>query len=367
MASKSVKRKPGKSTKKPKWKLESKFINRQKELKYLEEFIANRPEKIIFMYGPKSVGKTALLQKWVDNLNESKDSKYDIKFISLRRLLITNFLDFIREIMDASLWAGFKRTLSTTKINLGVSLDLNSLLSSVGLSSQNFFKQIEEGVKAKVNKGIKPIYVIDEIQELDEIYTNGGKALLKELLNFFVSLNKETHLAHCIVASSDMFFLEKIYEDSKLKKTSAWYEINYLSKADVMQWILVESRRELEENMRIYLTEDDAEKIWDTVGGSCYEINSILLDLNTDTLDNLLQKMVNEWHSMFELMQKDNPVDYQYFLQFKESKRILAKNLKMPMDVIKQYVDKNILYYDPITKVVSFQGRVFEKAIDKLI
>jgi AAA+ ATPase superfamily predicted ATPase len=37
------------------------FINREKELQYLRDYIDIRPESILFIHGPKSSGKTTLL------------------------------------------------------------------------------------------------------------------------------------------------------------------------------------------------------------------------------------------------------------------------------------------------------------------
>ena len=45
-------------------------------------------------------------------------------------------------------------------------------------------------------------------------------------------MTKESHLAHIIIASSDGYFLDTVYTDSKLKKTSVFYKVDYLSKED---------------------------------------------------------------------------------------------------------------------------------------
>jgi hypothetical protein len=79
-------------------------------------------------------------------------------------------------------------------------------------------------------------------------------------------MTKESHLAHIIIASSDGYFINQVFTDSHLKKTSKFYRVDYLNKRDVVEWLL-----NLEKYSKIKdftLTEEDADKIWDTVGGS---------------------------------------------------------------------------------------------------
>ena len=90
----------------------------------------------------------------------------------------------------------------------------------------------------KINKkGKRPVIIIDELQALDEIYFNGGRELPNEMFNFFVAMTKESHLCHVMIASSDGYFIDRVYQDSKLKKTSEFMEVAYLQQADVMDWL----------------------------------------------------------------------------------------------------------------------------------
>jgi hypothetical protein len=47
-------------------------------------------------------------------------------------------------------------------------------------------------------------------------------------------MTKQSHLAHIMIASSDGYFLNTIYNDSKLKKCSKFYNVDYLPKEDVI-------------------------------------------------------------------------------------------------------------------------------------
>jgi hypothetical protein len=44
-------------------------------------------------------------------------------------------------------------------------------------------------------------------------------------------------LCHVLLSSSDGYFIEKLYNDSRLKKTSELFEIDYLSKGDIVYWL----------------------------------------------------------------------------------------------------------------------------------
>ena len=60
------------------YKQEIAFINREKELQILANFIGKRPSEILFLHGPKSSGKTTLLYRFIDRA--AKEEKLDIKF-----------------------------------------------------------------------------------------------------------------------------------------------------------------------------------------------------------------------------------------------------------------------------------------------
>lgn len=139
------------------------FINRERELKYLREYIDVRPESILFIHGPKSSGKTTLLYKFFEHIE--KEQKLDVKFLNLREKLISNYKDFIRIFFG-----------------IDYSKEKGDIKEKQEYSLFNFFKLsvevlkgMEEGeldpfeiMKAefiKLNqKGIKPVIIIDEIQ-----------------------------------------------------------------------------------------------------------------------------------------------------------------------------------------------------------
>ncbi len=49
------------------------FINREKEIVFLKKWVKEEPEYILFFYGPKSSGKTTLINRFIkDHLNKKE-------------------------------------------------------------------------------------------------------------------------------------------------------------------------------------------------------------------------------------------------------------------------------------------------------
>lgn len=68
---------------KPEFKKDVAFINREKELNYLRDYINIRPESLLFIHGPKSSGKTTLLYKFFDKIQ--KKQELGVKFLGKER------------------------------------------------------------------------------------------------------------------------------------------------------------------------------------------------------------------------------------------------------------------------------------------
>jgi AAA+ ATPase superfamily predicted ATPase len=117
----------------------------------------------------------------------------------------------------------------------------------------------------KIKETRQPILILDEIQTLQDIYMNGElkkRHLLTEFMNFLVSLTKETHLAHVVAMTSETLFLEKIYNHSRLAKTSDFYKIDHFDKETVRGWFEHEGIGE----------ENIFQLIWGYFGGAAIDL-----------------------------------------------------------------------------------------------
>ena len=236
------------------------FINREKETRFLTDWLHAEPNALLFVYGPKSCGKSTLLLKVVEEQVDYK--KFAVNYLDLRGMLIINFKSFINRFFPKSIRGQAKDVLGGLTMNVGffgLNIDEETALQ------EDPFRVMESKLAKAVKKGIRPVIILDEIQMLKNIYINGERFLLDELFNLFVRLTKVTHLSHIVLLTSDSYFIEKIYNNAKLKKTSELFYVGHLAKEDVWEWLHKEG-----------YPENDILFIWENLGGSAWEINQVL-------------------------------------------------------------------------------------------
>jgi AAA+ ATPase superfamily predicted ATPase len=348
------------------------FINRETELEELGVFIHKEPCEILFIHGPKSSGKTTLLYKFFEQVG--KEQKLDVKFLNLRKIL-TEFEDNYnyRDFLNVFFGVDDKKEKTgkfSGEISVGFFKINSEIEKKIKKGQVDPFKVMEQEFIRLKEKGIKPVLIIDELQALDKIYLNNGRdrQLIIELFNFFVAMTKESHLAHIIIASSDGYFLNTVFTDSRLKKASKFYKVDYLDKKDVLEWLL-----NLEKYSKIKdytLTGEDIEKIWDTVGGSMWEIQDILTELFNNPIDRVLNLYKRKVKAIIEYyigadMQREKVL--RIFLK-KETARIrdFINEGITPGEVdqlLQDTVRNNILYFDPTEALYYPQGKSYQWGI----
>jgi hypothetical protein len=183
-----------------------------------------------------------------------------------------------------------------------------------------------------------------------------------------VAMTKESHLAHVIIASSDGYFLNTVYTDSRLKQTSKFYKVDYLPKKDVMEWLL-----NLEKYSRITdykLTSKDTEKIWDTVAGSMWEIQDILSDLFEKPIGKVLTLHKKKMKGIIDhFIGADDKKEKALKLFLKNDRAVVRDFVKAGIgkdevgELLRDMVRNNILYFDPTEAVYSPQARSYQWGI----
>ncbi|WP_022670387.1 ATP-binding protein [Hippea alviniae] len=221
-----------------------------------------------------------------------------------------------------------------------------------------------EEIQNRTKKNRQPIIIIDEIQTLEDIYINGDRELLKEFLNFCVSLTKETHLSHVVILSSNTVFIDRIYNDAKLKKTSKFFKVDHLDKSIVVEWLSSEG-----------YTEEEINLIYDYLGGCIPDIQRMMFEKKEfKTLKEYLEhRAFLAYTEMVDLL--TNEEDFNKRKIFKEIAKEIVKNGRfiakeeLPTQVkkiINFYAEKEILFYDPLTLEVKGNSRIYEKGMEKL-
>ena len=339
------------------------FINRKKEISDINKYLSSKPNDVLFVYGPKSTGKSTLLKKVVDNLDTKK---YAINYLSLRGVIIYNFKTFLDVFFQKSKSQRVKELISGLTLNMGffqVGIDDNEVLE------KNAFKIMENQIRAAREKGIQPVIIIDEIQLLKNIYLNGERYLLDEIFNLFIRLTKETHLCHVICATSDSYFLEQIYNSASMSKTCNYYLIDHLGKENTYKWLKKYPKR--------FPTEKDIEYVWDNLGGSPWEIWQVIRDVkHGESIKEAVEKRISQLKGqVVEFYGRLNRGGGNKKMQddFKRISTLIIKegsyqkkDTEDVFDLVGKTVERDIWFYDALTQKITANSKSLERVFERM-
>ena len=363
------------------------FIDRKEELNFLNEWVRQEPNSLLFVYGSKSSGKTTLLMKFIGLI--TKDNKFHVKNFNLRKILITSYKDFIQTFFEID----FERSKDEIKEKREYNLKVFKLTTEIlkGLENKEYdpFVVLETELKKISNKDVRPIIIVDELQALENIYINGQRDLLMELFNFFVAMTKESHLCNVIIASSDGYFINRIYTDSRLAKTSAFYEVGYLSEDSTKYWLYNLAK---ESGIKDYtLSHDQINTIYKYFGGSMWEISHILglliplavnKKINDEDLKNIIDKQIDVNNGRFYRYAKLNNAKRTLFKKIYEVSQskdeFNEENLKSLVEQsflneedltneLNELVRLNYLAYDPTSDYFKLQGNSMYYGLERYL
>ncbi len=251
-----------------------KFWDRGKEKEDLKRYLQSEPNAILFVYGPKSSGKSTLLMESIKDLSRRKlfRKKYEIHWYDLRGKLVASYRDVIDALFEAEdTEAG--RFVSSVESEMGLSIPMVMGFKVKKSLREEFYNKVSDpfGYMEAVMRrsGKRQIIVFDELQKLKGIYMNGQREFVVELFNFFVRITKVMHLAHVFVMTSDTFFIEEIYTSSALKNTSEFYLVDYFDDKTALKILIDEG-----------LSEEDARYVVEQIGGVPWMMERVLSNDN---------------------------------------------------------------------------------------
>ncbi len=333
------------------------FWDREKEKAWLKRYLQTEPNAILFVYGPKSSGKSTLMYQVVKELSRRKRfvKRYDVYWYDLRGIMIRSYGDIVDIFFDPESKEG-QKVIRDAEVYLGIP----------NIAGFRVGKKVYEELRGReidpfrymeavlMRSGKRHIVVFDELQKLKDVYLNGDskqRPLVKELFNFFVRLTKVLHLAHVIVMTSDTFFIEEVYTDSTLKNTSRFYLVDFFDD-DTAVKILVEEG----------LDEGTAKEIVRQAGGVPWIMEEVV---EGDSPMETLKEIYEQYSSrLYEAVR--NREDLKKLLK----RAIEGENLyyaDRDIEAVKELVDNEVLFYDPIGKDVRFQTRLDERAVRELL
>ncbi len=333
------------------------FWDREKEKKWLKHYLLTEPNAILFVYGPKSSGKTTLLMKVVEEI--SKDS-FIYYWFDLREKFIVGYESVVDIFFKKKGWLESFLRVVKPKINLGVFELEPDVIEDIRRKRLDPFEEMRKRLEEDRARGLTPVIVFDELQKLKDIYLNGGsqRPLIKELFNFFVRLTKVLHLAHVIVMTSDTFFIEQVYTDSTLKNTSRFYLVDFFDDDTAVDILMQEG-----------MDEDSARKIISNTGGVPWILGEILSD--KENLDQVLENLYLQSKSRL-YSYVDEKIEKGEDPNLVKDTLVVIMSGEIPRDKekireMKSLVEREILFYDPLRREVKFQTRLDEKAAKELL
>ena len=362
-----------------------KFFNREREIKEIISILEGEPNSIYFIYGSINSGKTTLINHII---NEKLNNNYKVFYINFRTYLISEKKEFIEAIFSTKK-DDFFETIKDKSEVLNLITKSTKILTGIPIPEVEFNKLFEEKINDAFQylndilletkkSGKRPVLILDELQMIKELTTNGQKYLLKELFQFLVSLTKEQHLAHCLCLTSDSLFAEYVYSTGELEGRAKYLLVDDFDKPTAIKFINF-----LAKENNIKLSNEQKERIYSLVGGKPIDIYNIIDEMRYKELNDILNQILKEETSKLNMFLdvlkysepeveinnktiKINKEDITNALKlFKDNYEIPKKDIPMPVSIY--LIKKNFLFLNPIEETLKPQSFLVWNAIKGIL
>ena len=224
-------------------------------------------------------------------------------------------------------------------------------------------------IKKANENWIKPVIILDEFQYLKNIIIDkeNNLTLIEELFKFFIALTKQNNLAHVVCLTSDSYYMEELYNDTKLANTSKFYLIEHLSKKDIYYWL--EDLEKIDKKI--------VDKIWKNLWGSVWEIWQVLVSYKNTwdykiELNDLLQVKYSLVYILYdEDFSKLTKIQKKEFIEvikvIVKKWYCLKSEISVWFELIKKLVDRDIWFYDTKEIKITANSKSLEIAFKMLL
>jgi len=354
------------------------FFNREEDIRRMKAVLSGEPNLVWFVYGPINSGKTALLMKVFEELPE----EYRVFYVNFREKDVKTVEDLMRVLFRV-------RVESSQKINeflrdilkggarlierlggIPIPENIFDLLFREVRKVEDVFVFLREYFSILVEEGYKPVFVLDEMQTIKEVINVSGRPVIAGLFNFLVRLTKETHLCHCLCATSDCLFIEDVYANARLEGRAKYILVDDLSKEDAF---------------RIYekFGFENKELVWEYIGGKIGDMVGLFEEKKRYSEKEALERMLRDEKGKFEFLlrtlkysslkvrMRDIKVEVKVeeFLRglkvFKDNEEVSVKDIEEP--ILLGGIQENILFYNPMEGTVRPQSRLLWRVIRESI
>ncbi len=346
------------------------FYNREKEIREVKAVLSDEPNLVYFVYGPINSGKTALLMRVFEELPED----YVVFYFNFRGFNIQNVEDLIKVLFEVEYGKGKEaikeiireflkkgKELIEEPVGIPIPEKLFDYLFGKEKKSEDVFKYLEQLFREVVRNKKTPVFVLDELQSIKEIINTAGRPLISELFNFMVRLTKETHLCHCLCATSDCLFIEKIYSNARLEGRAEYLLVDDLEKKEAF---------EVYEKFGF----EDRELVWDYIGGKFGDIIKLFERKKRGFKEEIaLKGMLKDTVGKLKMMEGEIFEKYEdaedIWGYLKEFGKVEEREVDFKKERRKLFfwVEKNVLFYNPVEGTVRPQSRLIQRAIEELL
>ena len=346
------------------------FFDREREQEELKNILAYRPSLIYFVYGPINSGKTSLVVKVLKSLSPDIVPFY----INLRGRDVSTTGEFLNCLFKVDKKASTDSVKEYLRELTREGAGAFSKLTGIPIPKRIFdpiFKEKDKGDDAfvylenffseLVDNGQRPVFVLDEIQVIKELANASGRTLLDKLLNFMVRVTKETHMCHCLVATSDSLFVEEIQGNARLEGRSQYFKVDDIDK---------------ELSLQVYdkFGFQNKELVWDYIGGKFGDMVVVQAWLNRgygikESLEMMLRDEVQRLRMIearivdTELRNRQGAMELLRRFRKEGTVQFVPKEMKSETYF---WVDHNVLFLDLPTGILHPQGGLVQKAIKAL-
>lgn len=327
------------------------FWDRKGELRFLKAYLRSLPNAILFVYGPKSSGKSTLMKELIRRLIKQGSPK-NILYYDFRGKLLRAYRDFSELLFKAFSFERGSRFLSLDE----------ATRQGLSAGELNPFEVFEERLR---NMGPNNVMVVDEVQKLKSLYFGGplgDGGVLEELLNFFVRITKVEHLSHVILLTSDTFFIEELCSKSFLANCVEYFLVDFFSNETAKEILLSERMNEAE-----------ASYVVSWCGGVPWFLERVIAkskilgvresvrELYNMIRGEVLEKLGRLWSGREEVAKKDGEVLVKVVMGGRVD--MLLKD----RESVEKLASLELLFYDPVSGVVRPQTPLHERAIKEVL
>ena len=347
------------------------FHNRERELKEIITILEVEPSLITFVYGPINSGKTTMVSHLIKELPE----EYAPFYVNLRGRFITDYEDFLNVLfeIDEDGWVDnvteyAKSILKDMGAVSGIPIPIN-LFEQIFKNkdkSKDIFKYIEQFF-VEISKKRTPVLIIDELQVIGDLKVDD--LLIYKLFNFFIRLTKELHLAHVFAISSDSLFIEDVHSEAMLEGRCRYLLVDDFDRETTTTFLKNHG-----------FTDDENAIAWNYCGGKPVYLLELMnyenreekaremLVLRTGEIETIL-KRINELGGDIIIEDIKYSVSYEKLVgalnKFVERDTIDMNEVD---EISKAFlVKKNILFVDPLRKIIKPQSKLNLLAVREVI